>query len=166
MSVFPEIVLTLQSPTNAIFSSGSFSCVESTCRINITIEPIFASGFSMRDVRCFFGASGALLEDSDCNPNTLYYSTGSELIVLLVSRSDSGLFREMTFPIFWNVVRSGSSNSIPTPNTIIDKNPPIAILEHDAKWKDYFFQNGENNLDCYAYTCSLNFTAEHSYDPE
>lgn len=140
--------------------------MESTCRINITIEPIFASGFSMRDVRCFFGASGALLEDSDCNPSTLYYSTGSELIIRLVSRSDSGSFREMTFPIFWNVVRSGSSNSVPTPNTLVDKNPPIAILEHDAKWKDYFFQNGENNLDCYAYTCSLNFTAERSYDPE
>lgn len=43
--------------------------------------------------------------------------------------------------------------------------PPIAFLDHDGKWKEYFYQVTENELDCYSETCSLNFTAERSYDP-
>jgi hypothetical protein len=39
-------------------------------------------------------------------------------------------------------------------------------MELDNKWKEYYFQDGEDALICYTYTCSVNFTAERSYDPE
>ncbi len=43
---------------------------------------------------------------------------------------------------------------------------PVAILEIDGKWKEYYEQIGDYEMNCYTLTCSLNFTAEDSYDPE
>jgi hypothetical protein len=39
-------------------------------------------------------------------------------------------------------------------------------MELDNKWKEYYFQDGDDSLICYTMTCSVNFTAEKSYDPE
>jgi hypothetical protein len=36
----------------------------------------------------------------------------------------------------------------------------------DGKWKEIYEQIGENEMNCYAFTCSMNFSAEKSFDPE
>ena len=48
----------------------------------------------------------------------------------------------------------------------VDAGKPVAILEIDGKWKEYYEQVGDYELNCYTLTCSINFTAEKSYDPE
>ncbi len=72
--IFPEIIPTLQSPTNASFSGDIFTCTTVDCRINLTLEPFFSSGFAMKDYICAFGTGEVLMIDSDCNPNTFYYT--------------------------------------------------------------------------------------------
>ena len=55
-------------------------------------------------------------------------------------------------------------NSLPP--RVLDTGKPVAIMELDNKWKEYYFQDGDDSLICYTLTCSVNFTAKNSYDPE
>lgn len=48
----------------------------------------------------------------------------------------------------------------------LDTRAPIAIIEFDGKKKEYYEFLFENELNCYAYTCAVNLTAENSFDPE
>lgn len=44
--------------------------------------------------------------------------------------------------------------------------PPVIILELDKLTKDHYEQINDNEFNCYMLTCSVNLTAERSYDPE
>jgi hypothetical protein len=159
--IFPDIVPVLQSPTNAIFSSWGFECNESICRINITLEPIFSSGYSMKDYSCYFWTGDSVSLDADCNPNTYYFLSSGILDIQLVSKIDPTQKLERAFPIFWNP----QWESLPTPWTN-DLNPPEIILEFDGKQHFYYKQISEYDFECYTDTCAINLTAENSYDPE
>jgi len=74
--------------------------------------------------------------------------------------------REQLFDIHMIVTSSHGSSSLPTVSLLTDLTPPVIILEHDGKWKDYYEQISDTELNCYAQTCSINLTAERSYDPE
>lgn len=65
--------------------------------------------------------------------------------------------------LFQNINNEENVPSNPTP---IDTNPPVAIIDFDGKKKEYHEFLFENELNCYAYTCAVNLTAERSYDPE
>jgi hypothetical protein len=162
---FPDIVLTLQSPTNATLSGEVFTCTTYDCRINLTLEPIFSSGYAMKDYVCLFGTGWVRVIDIDCNPNTIYYTHSWVLDIELQSKNQSGVKIEKSYQIDMRVISSGSP-SIPQGRDAPDITTPHAILEHDAKWKDYYEQIGDYEMNCHTYTCSLNFTAERSYDPD
>lgn len=164
--IFPEILPTIQSPTNAIFSWEIFICTTSDCRINITLESFFSSGFSMKDFTCLFGTGEILLSDSDCNPNTVYYHNSGSLIIEIASKSDPTQKIQKSYSVEWKIVSVWWAVVIVQNTWIPDTGKPIAIMELDSKWKEYYYQNGDNNLFCYTFTCSVNFTAENSYDPE
>lgn len=161
---FPEIVPALQSPTNATLSWDTFTCSMSECRINITLEPLFSSGFLMREYLCYFSTGWELTPDSDCNPTTWYPSRSWSITIELREKAHTGNFINHIFPIDWRLEQNKVPKDIPpwTPDT----GKPMAIMELDNKWKEYYFQDGDTSLICYTDTCSVNFTAEHSYDPE
>lgn len=286
--LFPEILPTIQSPTNALFNSWYFDCQNlDPCRINITFDPIFSSGFNARDYICeVITVTGSLL---DCNPNTLYYSMSGSITFRLTSKIETNQSKSITWPIkyheiihdstdnwiledtldtwtgihdaifpeiipifqnYTNTIFTGSNTLICNTSPcrvnmnfdniftgafasknytceityqdqlydcnppqwylvgsgnisikIIEKitkqekivnytyetqilgnsdnknnklsdweiwdiNPPIAIIEYDGKIKDYHEQIGDYEMNCYTDTCSINLTAEKSYDPE
>ncbi len=162
---FPEIVPTLQSPTNATLSWDTFTCSMSECRINITLEPLFSSGFLMREYLCYFSTGWELTPDTDCNPTTWYPSRSWSITIELREKAHTGNLATKILPIEWNVISTISPvNTLPP--WAPDTGKPVAIMELDNKWKEYYFQDGDTSLICYTYTCSVNFTAEHSYDPE
>jgi hypothetical protein len=47
-----------------------------------------------------------------------------------------------------------------------DTNPPVAILEFDGKMHSYYEQIDTYEFNCYTLTCSVNLSADRSYDPE
>ncbi len=49
---------------------------------------------------------------------------------------------------------------------IADTNPPIAILDFDGKMYSYYEQIDTYEFNCYTTTCSVNLSADRSYDPE
>jgi hypothetical protein len=58
-----------------------------------------------------------------------------------------------------------------TPSTLIGSNisdtgKPVIKLELDGKWHDYYDQIGDYEMNCYTLTCSINWSADQSYDPE
>ena len=166
--IFPMIISTLQSPTNATLSGELFTCTSNDCRINLTLEPIFSSEFLMKDFLCYFGTSEVLTLDTDCNPNTLYFSASGNLIIELVSKKYPEEKSRKSYPIEWRVSysKTQSNTSIVLPSTVIDTGKPIARIEIDGKWKEYYEQIGDYEMNCYTQTCSMNFTAENSSDPE
>ncbi len=164
--LFPEIIPMIQSPTNATLSGEIFVCTTTDCRINITLEPIFSSGFAMRDYSCAFGTWEILTLDSDCNPNTIYFSHPGQLIIELVSKTSPSEKSQKTYEVEWKILSAWWGNTPLQDIWVPDTGKPVAIIELDNKWKEYYFQNGDNDLICYTLTCSVNFTAEKSYDPE
>jgi hypothetical protein len=168
--VFPDIIPNLQSPTNATFSWEIFTCTSIDCRINLILESIFASGFLMRDFSCYFATGAQMILDSDCNPMTFYYTSSGTLDIELISKKDINQKSRKIYPVEWKIVSSNPSSK-PSANIPINPSPqdttkPIARLKIDGKWKEYYEQIGDYEMDCYTSTCSLNWTAEESYDPE
>lgn len=159
----PDIVPTIQSPSNSTFSGSSIICSDaSICRVNLTLEPLFASGFTQSDFECLI--STGWLSILDCNPNTLYWNTSGTLDITL--RHKSGIEKSAHWEVVMPITITTGTPGIPhTPNTLLNT-PPVAILEHDGKWKKYYEQREDYHLLCYAFTCSINFTAERSYDPD
>lgn len=166
--IFPSIIPTLQSPTNATFSGDIFFCISSDCRINLTLEPIFSSGFAMKDFSCYFGTGVFMTFDADCNPNTLYLSSSGNLNIELVSKKHPEEKSWKSYPVEWRVSYTSTSPSLSTVIlwSRIDIGKPTAHIEIDGKWKEYYEQIGDYEMNCYTLTCSLNFTAENSRDPE
>ncbi len=162
--LFPEIIPVLQSPTNASLSGSTFTCSGSNlpCRINLTLEPLFIGWFPMRDYICEVWTGGVIL--IDCNPNTLYFVSTGSVMIRLIEKSHPENYREKLFSLIFTPV---SSHTVWVAQiSTIDMNPPIIILEYDGKWKEYYEQVNDTELNCYTDTCSLNFTAERSYDHE
>ena len=75
--------------------------------------------------------------------------------------------RILYFPVVFSIQRIGDDLGNEDPkNREIDNGKPVAIITMDGKWKEYFEAIGDYELNCYVLTCSLNFSAEKSYDPE
>lgn len=159
---FPEIFPYLQSPTNALFASWAFECMESSCRINITLDPLFSSGYSMKDYFCYFWTGEVLLLDTDCNPTTYYFTSSGSIDIELVARNDTNQKISKSFPVH------PYKESVSTLGIWMeeDTNPPVIILEFDGKWHDYYKRIWEYEYECYTFTCAINLTAERSYDRE
>ena len=122
----------------------------------------------MKDFLCYFGTGEVLTLDTDCNPNTLYISASGNLIIELVSKKNPEEKSRKSYPIDWRVSFSSTQSTLSTVilSTQIDTGKPIARIEIDGKWKDYYEQIGDYEMSCYTQTCSMNFTAENSSDPE
>jgi len=122
----------------------------------------------MKDFLCYFGTSEVLTLDTDCNPNTLYFSASGNLIIELISKKYREEKSRKSYPIEWRVSNPNTQPNTSTviPSSIIDTGKPIARIKMDGKWKDYYEQIGDYELNCYAMTCSVNFSAEESIDPE
>ncbi len=159
---FPEIFPTLQSPTNASYFSGEFLCDTSPCRINMTFTHMFSSGFSLHDYTCHFGTGELLSIDTDCNPDTYYFTSSWNIVLDLLSRIDPSQKVSQSFSVSWAI----QDESEGTPLGRIDANPPVIVLEHDGKWHTYYHEISPYEFECYTMTCAINMTAEHSYDPE
>ncbi len=158
---FPELIPILQSPSNAIFSGGVFSCDPKNlpCRINLTLESLFTGSFLPKNYTCRI-ISWTGTYDS-CNPNTLYYVESGSLILSIFHKAS---WKEVmvTFPVIFNNNPSIASFL----NAWYTNHPPVPVLEYDGKWKSYFDEPSEHHLICYAMTCSVNFTGQKSYDPD
>ncbi len=162
--LFPEIIPILQSPTNASLSGSVFLCVGSNlpCRINLTLETLFTGWLLIRDYICEVGTGTLSL--IDCNPNTLYFVSSGSVMIRLREKFHPENFQEKIFAILFSPT---SSESAWSPQILLtDQNAPIIVLKHDGKWKEYYEQISDTELNCYTDTCSLNFTAEWSYDRE
>ncbi|GAB0174517.1 MAG: hypothetical protein HHAS10_03960 [Candidatus Altimarinota bacterium] len=165
LTVFPKIFPTIQSPTNAVYQSGIFLCTEIDCRINITFVPIFSGSLKVGEYDCYFGTGeNLLIQDDDCNPNTYsFHESGSILFELLHIKSQSKIQERFTIDFDKQLLIDSKSNAAILTQ---DTGKPIAIIEIDGKWKEYYEQIGDHELNCYTFTCGINFTAEKSYDPE
>lgn len=122
----------------------------------------------MKDFLCYFGTGEVLMLDTDCNPNTLYFSASGNLIIELVSKKNPEEKSRKSYPIDWRVSFSSTQSTLSTVilSTQIDAGKPIARIEIDGKWKEYYEQIGDYEMNCYTQTCSINFTAENSRDLE
>jgi|JI10StandDraft_1071094.scaffolds.fasta_scaffold4401828_1 hypothetical protein len=75
--------------------------------------------------------------------------------------------RILYFPVVFSIQRIGDDLGNEDPkNREIDNGKPVAVITMDGKWKEYYETIGDYELNCYTLTCSLNFSAEKSYDPE
>lgn len=161
--IFPSIIPTIQSPTNASFSGGIFLCDRvSLCRINLDFESIFSGGILSRDFSCRIESGTGVL--TTCNPATLYFSSSGSIRVEILHKS-SWQSRDQIFPIEWRekIPISSVSTSAPPPST---NRPPILILELDAQLRSYMEMPEQGKIDCYSLTCAVNLTAERSHDPD
>jgi hypothetical protein len=159
---FPEILPHLQSPTNATFASWAFECMDQTCRINITLDSLFSSGYSMKDYFCYFWTGEVLMLDTDCNPTTYYFTSSWRIDIEIVARTDITQKVAKSFPVHPYQISTNSLGIWMEEDTT----PPVIILEFDGKWHDYYKQIWEYEYECYAFTCAINLTAERSYDRE
>lgn len=161
MVIFPDIVPTFQNYTNTTFSGNIFTCTTTPCRVNFTLEPIFTGSFSEKEYICSFHYGTGIYDT--CNPPQLSLIGTGGIRVNLVHKV-SGQILSITFPVEQKVVVNTIWNN--TPSISNDKNPPVAILEFDGKIKSSMDLIGENEMNCYVFTCAINLTAEKSYDPE
>ncbi|NRH21280.1 lamin tail domain-containing protein [Candidatus Gracilibacteria bacterium] len=163
---FPEIIPTFQSYTNATFTGNILTCTTGPCRLNFTLEPIFTGSFQSKDYTCKIEYGTGIY--NTCNPSQLYLiGTGSIQVSITNKTSQKSIYK--TFDIIQNIqLNTGGTSSSYNQSSegIPDKNPPIIILEFDGKLKSYHEIIGENEINCYTLTCSINLSAERSYDPE
>jgi Lamin Tail Domain len=160
-SVFPDIIPTLQNYTNALFQSGIFLCSEKICRINLNFEPLFSSWWAMSDYICRI-ATGSIWLDT-CNPPQWYFSQSGMIQFSLREKSTQGE-RMIQYPVIYLYQDVGISNIVSSLTGMIDQEWPVIVIDMDGKWKEYFEQIWDYELNCYAFTCGINFTAERSYD--
>lgn len=163
---FPEIIPTFQSYTNATFTGNILTCTTGPCRLNFTLEPIFTGSFQSKDYTCKIEYWTGIY--NTCNPSQLYLiGTGSIQVSITNKTSQKSIYK--TFDIIQNIQLNTwwtSSSYNQSSEWIPDKNPPIIILEFDGKLKSYHEIIWENEINCYTLTCSINLSAERSYDPE
>ena len=116
---FPEIIPTRQEPTNATLSDNIWDCgLSQPCRINVTFDPIFTGSFLSKNYICeVITATGTL---TTCNPNTLYFSTGSSFSLRLTSKVDLSQSRMVSWEVrFTGTSLTDSQNNSSTGGTTI-----------------------------------------------
>jgi hypothetical protein len=157
---FPQLELSFQNYTNTIFSWEVFTCSNSPCRVNFTLEPIFTWGFLEKDYICKIEYAGNIYET--CNPPQLYpIPSFTGIVVQITRKSDAKIYSQQ----YWFIFES-TKNTWWNQWVITDINPPIIIIDMDGKWREYYEQIGDYEYNCYTDTCSINLTAERSYDYE
>lgn len=161
---FPDIIPVFQNYTNTTNSWDTLTCTTSPCRVNFTLDPIFTGAYSSHDYTCEIHYGTGVY---NCNPPHLYViGSGSILIEIIHRATWEKISKELH--IIENIITSmvgNISNSV-TSNSFIDTNPPILILEYDGKLKSYHEQIWDYEMNCYTSTCTINLSAERSYDPE
>jgi hypothetical protein len=159
---FPEITPIFQNYTNTSHSGDILICTTSPCRVNFTLESIFTGAFQSSQYSCEIHYGTGIY--NTCNPPQLYPTwTGSIDITLTHKLSWEKNIKSIQIIQSIRVDSQGSTlNSPPT----IDTTPPILILEYDGKLKSYHDQISEYEMNCYTSTCTINLTAEKSYDSE
>ncbi len=164
--LFPEIIPTLQQPTNAIFSWGIFDCTgHDPCRINMTLDPIFTGAFLAKNYTCeVITDTGSIMS---CNPNTLYFSTGGSLGIRLTSKIDQSQSRGISWDIIFGSVETQSLVVVSwSVQSQVDTN--TGTVNFEASFPDIIptFQNytnttnSDNILTCITNPCRVNFTLD------
>ncbi len=161
---FPEIILTFQNYTNMTHSGDILTCVTSPCRVNFTLDPIFTGSFVYKNYTCEIHYGTGVY--NSCNPPQLY-PIGTDSIEIILTHRASWQKETKTLEIVQAipipVIANDRVVSIPG---VPDTNPPIAILEFDGKIQSYYEQIDTYEFNCYTLTCSINLTADRSYDSE
>lgn len=156
---FPEILPVFQNYTNTSHSGDTLICTASPCRVNLTLDPIFTGSFRSADFTCQI-TYGTELYDT-CNPPQLYLLwTGA--IEIKLTHKKTWLIKTKVFEIIQSIIVQNQWNYS---NLTTDVTPPILILEYDGKLKAYHEIAWDLEINCYTMTCSINLTAEKSYDP-
>ena len=162
--LFPDIIPVFQNYTNTTNLWDILTCTTSPCRVNFTLDPIFTGSYLAKNYNCqiIYGTS---IYDT-CNPAQLYLIwTGS--IDIIVTHKSSWQKSYRSLQIIQNIIpQNNSTNKITKNEFVIDTSPPIAVLEFDGKLKSYQDQIWEYEMNCYTSTCTINLSAEKSYDPE
>lgn len=157
---FPELIPTFQNYTNTTNSWDLLTCTTMPCRVNFTLEPIFTGTFLEKDFSCQITFGTGVY--NTCNPPQLYPTSSGSIEILLTDKA-TGTSTGRSITITMNLITANN----PTANVVpVDNHTPIAMIDMDGSWKKYFTSPDANLLRCYAFTCSVNFTWEHSYDPD
>lgn len=162
---FPDISPIFQNYTNTTLSGDTFTCTSTPCRLNFTLDSIFTGSYISKDYTCKVHYGTGIY---DCNPPQLYLiGTGTIEIQLIHKWSQNTVTRilQVIHNVPTPLVTDKQFNNKPI-DSVIEKNPPIAILEYDGKIKSYHDQIWDYEMNCYTSTCTINLTAEKSYDPE
>ncbi len=175
---FPDIVPTLQFPTNAIFSWSTFDCTGlMPCRINITLDPIFSGGILEKNFKCEFRiGTGSMVT---CNPNTMYFSGSNAIQVHLTSNLDPSQSSSMTWEVLYrsidipidartgNLVDTGSSHTGWVVRSMVNTGSQALPHSHiPFPESTLTFQNYTNTshsgdmIMCSTTPCRLNFTLD------
>ncbi len=161
---FPEIILTVQNYTNTTNSWNFITCTTSPCRINFTLDPIFTDVYIAREYTCEIQYGTWVY--ASCNPPQLYPIWTWSIDITLTHKNSWQKINKV-FQIIQNISpQTIIGNQGGTSPIVTDKNPPLAILEFDGKLRSYQEQVWEYEINCYTMTCSINLSAEKSYDPE
>jgi hypothetical protein len=127
--------------------------------VNFTLDPIFTGSFLAKNYTCEIHY-GTGVYDS-CNPPQLY-PIGTGAIEIIVTHKTSWQKETKTLTLI-----QGTPSTLLAAHTIEkDTTKPVAIIDFDGKMKSYYEQVGDYEFNCYAMTCSVNLTAERSYDPD
>ena len=163
--IFPDIVPTWQNYTNTTHSWDTLTCITSSCRVNFTLDPIFTGSIIARDFICQIGYGNGVY---DCNPPQLYL-IGTGAIEIVLTHRSSWYKSYKTLEVLQNIpVLATTTQWVNPPLSIAsrDTNPPIIILEFDGKIQSYYEQIDTYEFNCHTLTCSINLSADRSYDPE
>ena len=160
--MFPEIIPLFQNPTNATLSGNIFLCQNNNgdCRVNLTLDPIFTGAYLSRDYLCEVSTGSIVL--STCNPNTLSFRSDGKIEIALREQSHSGNLIQKEYRVKF----VGEPLSLSSGRNSIDTTPPVIIIELDKQTKNYYEQINDNEFNCYTNTCTVNLTAQRSYDPD
>ena len=161
---FPQIIPTFQNHTNTTHSGDTLTCVTSPCRVNFTLDPIFTGSFAYKNYTCEIHYGTGVY--TSCNPPQLY-PIGTDSIEIILTHRASWQKETKTLEIVQAIPVPVIANDriAPIPG-VPDTNPPIAILEFDGKLQSYYEQIDTYEFNCYTLTCSINLTADRSYDSE
>ena len=162
--IFPQIIPTWQNYTNTSHSGDTLTCVTSPCRVNFTLDPIFTGWLLAKSYTCEIRYGTGLY--TSCNPPQLY-PIGTDSIEITVTHRASWQKETKILEIVQAIPIPVIANDriAPIPG-VSDTNPPIAIIEFDGKIQSYYEQISDYEFNCYTLTCSINLTADRSYDPE
>lgn len=161
-ATIPEIIPTFQNYTNTTNSGDILTCTTMPCRVNFTLEPIFTGTFLEKDFTCQITFWTWVY--NTCNPPQLYPISPGDIDILITDKAtwtSTGKILPITMDIDPVRYKSAIWVIVPTNNQA-----PIANIDMDGKWKKYFTSPEVNLLRCYAFTCSVNFSGENSYDPD